>query len=80
MKTVGAFEAKTHFSELLRGIEQGETYEIRRRGKAIARLSGMPPQHGSRGVQETLAYFHGMRSHVQVSRDEIAEWRLEGRA
>ena len=37
-KPVGAFEAKTHFSELLERAEHGEEIVITRRGKAVARL------------------------------------------
>jgi prevent-host-death family protein len=37
-KSVGAFEAKTHFSELLERAAQGEQIVITRRGKAVARL------------------------------------------
>ncbi len=38
MKTVGAFEAKTHFSALLETVEQGEHVVITRHGKAVAEL------------------------------------------
>lgn len=38
MKTVGAYEAKTHFSELLRDVENGETVTVTRHGVAVARL------------------------------------------
>jgi prevent-host-death family protein len=38
MNRVGAFEAKTHFSALLERVAQGETIEITRRGKPVARL------------------------------------------
>lgn len=36
---VSAFEAKTRFSELLRETEAGRSFVIRRRGKAVARLT-----------------------------------------
>jgi prevent-host-death family protein len=36
--TVGAFEAKTHFSELLERASKGEPITITRRGVATARL------------------------------------------
>ena len=35
---VGAFEAKTHLSELLDRVERGERFAITRHGKAVARL------------------------------------------
>lgn len=38
MPEVGAFEAKTHLSELLDRVAQGETLVITRRGRAVARL------------------------------------------
>jgi len=40
-KPVGAFEAKTHFSELLERAEHGEEIVITRRGKPVARLMPM---------------------------------------
>jgi prevent-host-death family protein len=40
MENVGAFEAKTHFSELLRQVEAGDTIIITRHGRPVARLVG----------------------------------------
>ena len=41
MKSVGAYEAKTHFAELLREVENGETIIVTRHGLPVARLSPM---------------------------------------
>jgi prevent-host-death family protein len=38
MDTVGAFEAKTHLSSLLKRVAQGESFTITRHGKPVARL------------------------------------------
>jgi prevent-host-death family protein len=38
MKTVNLADAKTHLSELIDGVVGGETVEILRRGKPVARL------------------------------------------
>ena len=38
MKTVGAFEAKTHLAELLQEASDGETILITRRGVPVAKL------------------------------------------
>lgn len=46
MTKVGAFAAKTHFSELLDRVEQGERILIERRGKTIAELA--PPARPAR--------------------------------
>lgn len=39
MREIGAFEAKTHFSELLIAVEAGESITVTRRGKPVAILS-----------------------------------------
>ena len=38
MRSVGAFEAKTHLSRLLDEVEKGETITITRHGNPVARL------------------------------------------
>ncbi len=38
MQTVGIFEAKAHFSELLDRVEHGEEVTITRHGKPVARV------------------------------------------
>ncbi len=45
MRTVGAFEAKTHLASLLERVEKGETITITRRGIPVARLV---PANGGR--------------------------------
>lgn len=45
MKTVGAFAAKTHLSQLLDEVEQGQRITITRRGVPIAVLA---PANGAR--------------------------------
>jgi prevent-host-death family protein len=39
MSSVGIYEAKTHFSELIARVAAGETIEITRHGKAVAWLA-----------------------------------------
>lgn len=41
MRTIGAFEAKTHFSALLSQIEVGEQILITKHGKPVAKLSAV---------------------------------------
>ena len=52
MKTVGAFEAKTHLNELLRQVSQGETVRITRRGIPVAKL--VPPEDGEHKDLRTI--------------------------
>jgi prevent-host-death family protein len=46
-KTVGAFEAKTHFSALIEAAERGETIVVTKKGKPVAQIGpiaeGKPP-------------------------------------
>jgi prevent-host-death family protein len=44
METVGSYEAKMHFSQLLERVEHGESITITRRGKPIARLVPATPR------------------------------------
>ena len=43
MAKIGAFEAKTHFSDLLARVANGEEITITKHGKAIARLVSADP-------------------------------------
>jgi prevent-host-death family protein len=38
MKTIGTFEAKTHFSRLLADVAAGEAYTITRNGQPVAEI------------------------------------------
>ncbi len=44
---IGAFEAKTHLSELLRETESGRSFVILRRGKPVARLVPVEEERGN---------------------------------
>jgi prevent-host-death family protein len=35
---IGAFEAKTHFSQLINEVERGADYVVTRRGKPVAKI------------------------------------------
>ena len=39
MKKIGAYELKTHLSEVLDAVEHGQTVVVTRHGKPIARIS-----------------------------------------
>jgi prevent-host-death family protein len=55
MDTIGAFEAKTHFSELLRQVESGESITITRHGRPVARLVGWDASLDCQTPQEKSA-------------------------
>jgi prevent-host-death family protein len=59
---IGAFEAKTRLSELLRETERGASYVIRRRGKAVARLVPPAPPTRVEDLARVRASFAEIRS------------------
>ena len=75
---IGAFEAKTRLSELLRETQRGKSFVIRRRGKAVARL--VPPVDEGEAVNlnKILVEFREMRKRLprMVKVHELVE---EGR-
>jgi prevent-host-death family protein len=47
MTTIGAFEAKTHFSQLIAEVEKGQDYIVTRRGKPVAKIVPFPAEKES---------------------------------
>ncbi len=84
MREVGAFEAKTHLSELLAVVEAGETIRITRRGKPVAELR---PIADDRVLGRAAALARGAQLKADLvaagmaplSIDEIIALRDEGR-
>ena len=76
---IGAFEAKTKFSELLRKVAQGERFTVTLRGKAVARLE--PVLETGISEDEREAAFERLRnpSISGVSTETLIEWIREGR-
>lgn len=76
---IGAFEAKTKFSELLRKVGQGESFTVTMRGKAVARLEPMIDIGVSE--EEREAAYQRLRnpSISGVSTETLLEWIREGR-
>ena len=78
MKTVGAFEAKTHLSRLLDKVEKGEKITITRHGAPVAQLvpvpSGERPDVGEI-IKQLLAFSKGKRLGGLSLREMIEEGR-----
>lgn len=80
MREIGAFEAKTHLSELLAAAKAGETVTITRRGQPVARL--VPPADNDRAAASLrmaeLCNRLAARG-VRLGIDDILSARDEGR-
>ena len=77
MKQVGVYDAKTRLAGLLDEVEAGETIEITRHGKPVARLTpiGTPKP----GIEETIARLRELRKGVRLDGLSIKDLINEGR-
>lgn len=68
----GMFEAKTHFSELVKKVqEEGVTYCITKRGEPVAELR--PLGGGNPGRKLPFGYGKGTVTHMAEDFDELLE-------
>ena len=74
---IGAFEAKTKFSELLRKVGQGERFTITVRGHVVANL--IPAEDIQRQRSEAVQALLNSPRIEGVSPEMIKEWINEGR-
>ena len=78
MKTVGAFDAKTHLNELLRRVSRGETIQITRRGIPVAML--VPPKdRGQADPSQLVRDIRELRKGALLGKNTIRELIDEGR-
>jgi prevent-host-death family protein len=74
-KTVGAFDAKTHFSKLLERAENGEEITITRRGKAVARLVPAEPVHNVEAARKAIGNLRALAKTTGIRRFDWKEWK-----
>lgn len=78
MKTVGAFEGKTHFSALIDQASRGETIIITKKGKPMAQIgpvaSSTPNISPEQAVEDLFAIRSKIRGPVNI-RELIEEGR-----
>ena len=82
MQTIGAFEAKTHFSALLEQVAQGEEIMISRRGKLVARLVPIEKAHNIAQAKKAALQLRAFAQQNTQAFDweEWKRFRDEGRA
>jgi prevent-host-death family protein len=78
MSVVSAYEAKTHFSELLARAEKGERVTITKHGRAVAQL--VPVDSAKKmSVEEAIAGLRRFRKGRTLGGMSIKELINEGR-
>ena len=76
---IGAFEAKTKLSELLRKVEQGERFTITVRGRAVANLAPVTPDRLREKVAAAVEALRNFPKIEGIPGDTVLEWIREGR-
>lgn len=79
MATIGAYEAKTHFSELLERAAKGEEITITRRGETVAKLVPAKPRHSPEEVRAAMQRMDRERRGVTLGGLKIKDLINEGR-
>lgn len=78
MKSIGAYEAKTHLPRLLDEVANGERITITKHGHPVAML--VPPDSSpARDVQAALARIRELRAGISLGGLSIRELIDEGR-
>jgi len=78
MTNVGAFEAKTHLSDLLDRVERGERFTITRHGKAVAQLAPVNENRDIVRIEAAIARLQQLSSAHTLDGD-WKEFRDAGR-
>lgn len=79
MATVGAFEAKTHFSALLEKAEAGECTTITRHGRPVARLVPVEPVQERERMLEAIRNLESFADRHRLDGLAWEDLRDEGR-
>ena len=79
MPTVGAYQAKTKFSELVERVQKGERITITRYGKPVAVLIPVEPAPSS-PVGEIIQEIKSLRKQNSLGDLDLKSMMKEGRA
>ncbi len=72
-ETIGAYGAKTHFSELLERVLQGTNFVVTRNGKPVAQLGPVEASASGRVFGSAKGRVH-LRSDFDAPLDDMAEY------
>jgi len=79
MKTIGAFEAKTHLSKLIDRVSKGERFTITRHGVPVAVLAPVSTDAPTRDLGEVIEDLRCFREGHPIEGVSIRELIDEGR-
>jgi prevent-host-death family protein len=79
VKEIGAFEARTHFSALLKRVARGETIVITRRGAPVARLVPIAAASSRARREQAIARIKALAKRHTLGGLRLKALRDEGR-
>jgi len=80
---IGAFEAKTHFGQLIERAIQGEEIFITRRGKTVVKIVSVATTHDIEAAKAAAARLRSLAQDMHLGHfawDEWKSYRDTGRA
>lgn len=83
--SIGSFQAKTYFAELLRKVENGATVMITRNGHDVAIMQSPAKKASSKGAEswrrlmDISQAISARNATAPVTLSEINEWKNDGR-
>lgn len=79
-KQIGAFDAKTHFSELLVAVSSGNEFTITRHGHSVARLIPYSEKEHESDAVSAIRAIKKLRSGIKLGKElAIKELKALGR-
>ena len=69
MERIGLFDAKTHLSELIERVSQGESFEITKHGKLIAKLVPGEDRAAKMTPGQAAQRIRDIQSHSTLGKD-----------
>jgi len=79
METIGAFEAKTHLSDLLDRVSNGEVFTITRHGLPAALLAPIGVMGDKLTHKEIVQGMRALRKKIKVDKMSVRQMVEEGR-
>lgn len=73
--SVGAFEAKTHFSQLIERAMHGEVIFITKRGKPVAKLVPADINNNSETAKEAVLRLRALAKEMNLGEFNWDEWK-----
>ncbi|BBB57080.1 prevent-host-death family protein [Candidatus Megaera polyxenophila] len=74
-KSVGTFEAKTHFTKIISKVMAGEEVIISRRGKNVAKIVPIEKTSDKEVIQSTILRIRNLAKSMQLGKFNWNEWK-----